>query len=100
MRSQPSILSLALCTWSFLLAGCRNWDLVEAELRTRDREVRELREELRRLECHNEALQRETEALRQGGPRFSPEQAAQTFGLKQIVLGRLTGGYDNDNCPG
>src|SRR5437868_839597 len=81
------------------LAGCRNRDLVENELRARDTQFREAVEELGRTEARNDALQREIEALRKGAP-VTPEQAAQTFGLKRIVLGRGTGGYDNDGLPG
>src|SRR5262245_7144877 len=84
---------------SLLLAGCKNRDLVENELRARDIQYREALEELGRAESQNEALQREIEALRQGG-KVTPEQAAQMFGLRRIVLGRMTGGYDNDGLPG
>src|SRR5205807_409209 len=76
-------------------------DLVEAELRTRENDLREMRADLNRTECQNEALLREIQALRQGGvSHFSPEQASQSYTLKQITLGRGTGGYDNDDCPG
>jgi hypothetical protein len=84
-----------------LCAGCRNCDLVEAELRTRDNEVRELRAELAHMECQNEALMQEIGALRQGtSAKFSPELAPQAYPLKQIVLGRSTGGHDEDDSPG
>jgi hypothetical protein len=93
------LLLVGLC----LLIGCRSnsTDLLEAELRTRDNDVRELKDELYRRECENEALMREMHAVRQGGAaRLTPEQAAQTYRLKQIAIGRGTGGVDNDNCPG
>src|SRR5262249_33595246 len=82
--------------------GCRNpSELLEAELRTRENDVRELRDELYRQECQNEALQREMRAVRQSGSaKVTPEQASQTYTLKQITLGRGTGGYDDDMCPG
>src|SRR6516164_5925064 len=81
--------------------GCRNKDLVEAELRTRDNDVRELRADLAQAELQNEALLRELGALRQGAvSKISPEFAAQTYTLKQITLGRGTGGYDDDHFPG
>jgi hypothetical protein len=82
-----------------LVAGCRNNDLVETELRTRERQYREALQELNKLEAHNNALQNEVAALR-GGAHLPPEQAAPTFGLRRIVLGRGTGGYDNDQLPG
>jgi hypothetical protein len=82
-------------------AGCHRCDLVEAELRTRDRQVRELKDELSRTELFNEALQHELHDVRTtAGPPITPEAASQTYTLKEIVLGRLTGGRDDDGKPG
>ena len=84
-----------------LLGGCHNCDLVEAELRTRESELREMHDELARAEAQNEAFLRELRAVRQGGfPVLSAEQASQMYTLKEVVLGRGTGGYDDDDCPG
>jgi hypothetical protein len=83
----------------FLGGGCQRSDLVEAELRTRERQLRDLKDELNRAACTNEALVRELQAVHQGAAA-SPELASQTYTLKQIVLGRGTGGYDDDHCPG
>jgi hypothetical protein len=84
-----------------LFGGCRNNDLVEAELRSRESEVRELKAELGRAESQNDAMAREITALRQNtSARPTPELASQTYTLKEIVLGRQTGGYDDDDCPG
>jgi hypothetical protein len=82
--------------------GCRsNRDLIEAELRSKDSDLREVRDELYRCEAYNQALQREMCALRGGNSGYlSPELAAQTYTVQSIVLGRGTGGYDGDNCPG
>jgi hypothetical protein len=85
-----------------LFGGCRNCDLVEAELRTRDNDLRQMRDEMTRLEAHNDALQRELCALR-GFPSSSnhpPELAAQTYSLRSIQLGRPTGGLNDDKDPG
>src|SRR5438445_7446396 len=83
------------------LTGCRNCDLVEAELRSRENDLRELRTDLARAESHNEALVRELSSVRQGtAAKISPELASQTYTLKQITLGRGTGGLDEDDCPG
>ncbi len=79
--------------------GCKRNDLVENELRERDKQYREALDELGRADHRTEAQQREIEALRKGAP-ITPEQAAQTFGLKRITLGRGTGGVDNDGIPG
>ncbi len=93
-----------LLRFSFLLClagGCRNCDLVEAELRSRENELRELRGNLTHAELENEALLREIAAVRQGtAAKMSPEQASQFYGVKQITLGRGTGGLDEDNVPG
>ena len=84
----------------FLSIGCRNkTDLVETQLRTKEMMYREVMEEQRRAEAQILSMHREIEALRQGA-KTTPEQAAQTFGLKRIVLGRATGAFDHDNLPG
>lgn len=84
---------------ALLLAGCKSRELVENELRARDIQYREALEVLGRTEAQKEALERENQALRQGA-KVTPEQAASMFGLRRIVLGRTTGGYDNDGLPG
>jgi hypothetical protein len=92
-------LSCALC---LACAGCRsNCDLVEAELRTREMQLIDLRNEREHLVSHNQALQREIAALRGGSPlHLSPEEAAQVYPLRSLVLGRQTGGLDDDGKPG
>lgn len=81
-------------------AGCRNkTDAVEAELRTRDQMYRDAMRDQQLAEARIDALQREVDALRKCAP-ITPEQAASTFGVRKIVLGRGTGGRDNDNVPG
>lgn len=94
-------LSLLCCALlpvaSFFVTGCRNCHLVESELRSKENELRETRDELNRSESINEALSRELDALRMGVcNRIAPELAAQTYTLKEITLGRGTGGYDED----
>jgi hypothetical protein len=89
-------------------AGCRRADLVEAELRTRERELRETRSELNRSEFFNQALQSELGDLRKSGQPggfcssnfLTPERASQIYTLKEITLGRLTGGYNEHDFPG
>ncbi len=90
---------LPLLCLPLALLGCRNKDLLETELRTKEIQYRELLDEHDRTQEHNRALQREIEALRKG-KKLSAEQAAQIFNLKRIVLGRLTGGQDRDNKAG
>jgi hypothetical protein len=94
-------LCLSMAAIFSLLEGCQRSDLVEAELRTRERELREIKDELNRAACANEALVRELQAVRQGASaKLTPELASQTYTLKQINLGRGTGGYDDDHYPG
>jgi hypothetical protein len=102
-RSRVTV-SFFLLPFSFCLfsaEGCRNCDLVEAELRSREMELREVHADLSRAEAQNEALMRELASLRHGtAAKISPELASQTYTLKQITLGRGTGGVDEDDCPG
>jgi hypothetical protein len=89
-------LALALSLWGL---GCHNNDLVEAELRTRERELRQLRGELTSAEWANESLSRELQDFRHGTPT-PPELASQTYAVRQIALGRQTGGYDREDKHG
>ena len=99
-RRRGAFLLFFLLPLIFFSTGCRNkTDLVEAELRTRDRQYREALEEQRNAEARLEASQLENDALRKGS-KITPEQAASTYGLKKIVLGRATGGFDHDGLPG
>lgn len=99
MRGPAALLTGLLLT---LAAGCRNCDLVEAELRTRQRELLDLHAEFLRVEAENHALHRELRGLRTANPSLTPtvEEASQTTPVRQIVLNRQTGGYDDDGCPG
>jgi hypothetical protein len=81
--------------------GCQNCDLVEAELRTRENQLRECHGQLLHAGASNTALRQELDSLRLGaGATVSPELAAQTFTVKEIAFGPLSGGYDNDGLPG
>ena len=70
-----------------LLAGCKNKDLVENELRARDIQYREALDELKKSEFQKDALSREVESLR-AGRMSTPEGAAHSFGIRRITLGR------------
>src|SRR5439155_23011315 len=83
-----------------LFAGCRGkCDLVEAELRSKDRDLYEMRDELYRTSAFNEALRRQLGALRSGS-KLTPEAAAQIFNVTSLTLGRQTGSYDADGGTG
>jgi hypothetical protein len=84
------------------LTGCHNsCDLVEAELRTRELQLANLRDQLNQLRADNEALQHHIAAQTGGAPyKVSPDEAAQPTTLRKLVLGRQTGGVDEDGQPG
>jgi hypothetical protein len=93
------LVPIAICLFS--AGGCRNCDLVEAELRSRENDLRDTRADLLRVESENEALVRELTSIRHGTAlQISPELASQTYTLKRVTLGRGTGGLDEDNAPG
>jgi hypothetical protein len=79
-------------------SGCKTnkrYDLIEAELRTREKELADTRAALdqsRNLLRAYEASQQRGAPIPQGGGPFLP--------LKEIVIGRGTGGVDEDGAPG
>ena len=82
--------------------GCRSnkkYDLIEAELRTRERELTETRAALEQARALNHALGQGCAA-----PAAVPVPAMSTgsagFGIQQIALGRGTGGVDDDAIVG
>lgn len=86
-----------------LLPACgRNKHLLEAELRSREMQFRELLDDYDRVQHHNHAIEHELAAVRQGcqGWAVPPEVAAHTFTVQKITLGRMTGGTDIDGCYG
>jgi hypothetical protein len=86
---------------SSALAGCRSSEVVEDQLRSRENDLREAREEVVRTHAYNDALQRELKAIRLSNAAHVPaELAALTYGVKSITLGRQTGGFNGDDQPG
>jgi hypothetical protein len=83
------------------VAGCRNSrsELVEAELRTRERELRETRGNLWRAEAVNEALENTLRAQQCNQPVMRPGGSIGAQ-VKDVQLGRGTGGIDEDKIPG
>ncbi|MCS6975715.1 MAG: hypothetical protein NZM31_01725 [Gemmatales bacterium] len=95
-RSAPGWLCLLLALGFSL--GCRsNCELVEAELRSKEAQLADLRRELDQRDCLVQSLEREVARLQQmacaspGAPQGPPVPC-----VKEIRLGRLTGGYDED----
>jgi hypothetical protein len=97
--------AFAACWLALLPAcgGCRNCDAVEAELRIRELQTKELHAKLRQAELNNMVLQRELYEQRTivgppPGPnswRLPPEVSGSTSRVQRITLGRLTGGHAN-----
>ncbi|MGL6097236.1 MAG: hypothetical protein ACRC7O_15740, partial [Fimbriiglobus sp.] len=90
-----------------MLGGCRansKYDLIEAELRTRDRELAETRAELEHARLLNQTYQRSGPGFPTsvgGVPAFHEASAGvPTLPLRDVVLGNGTGGVDNDDAPG
>jgi hypothetical protein len=90
----------------FLFLGCRGlgkpdtqYDLLTAELRTRERELLECRAERDQLRLLAQAYQRQ---LQSPGPACPPDGVAPApaLPLRDISLGTGTGGVDDDRRPG
>jgi hypothetical protein len=98
-----SILPLVLI---FLAAGCRpnkRYDLIEAELRTRDQELAQTRSALEQSRLMNRAY--EQQLGQPGLPGTVVQQPVQAVGrgdvmIHDITLARGTGGVDDDGVPG
>ncbi len=87
---------------SLVGSGCRHdCQFVEMALRTRETELREAREELHRSRMVNEALLQEIESVKRSTPRGAASGKLSTApALKDIVIGRQSGGVDDDPAPG
>ena len=94
-RRPVAFLLVALCG---LLASCRpnkRYDLIEAELRTRERELTETRQALDQAKSLNRVYDQ------QHGVRGSPPSGGgPSFPVREIQLARGTGGMDEDGVPG
>lgn len=85
------------------VVGCRSsgrQDLVEAELRAKDEDLRVVRSELERTEAYNQFLQRELHNVQHAGPVPADGAPLPDCRVKTISLGRQTSGYENDGVPG
>lgn len=97
---RPAAWAVAL----LLLAGCKpnkRYDLIEAELRTRDRELAETRMALEQTRAINRAYEQARGPQLPGGPVPAPSAGPPSgCPVQSISLGRGTGGVDDDNAPG
>jgi len=95
---------LSSMTLVALCSGCRTskCEYVEQALRARDCDLRELRDEMEKLECYNKALQQEVRNLRGDVgpfPEGPDKPPLPLLPVRSLTLGR-TGGYDSGTCPG
>ncbi len=86
-------IGLALATFG---SGCRSCERVESELRARENDVRELRDELGRNESYYQALQHELRMMRGETCPQPGEQPIVGWPVRSLTLGRQTGGRDID----
>jgi hypothetical protein len=92
------LLSPVSCLLTLGCAPNKRYDLIEAELRTRERELAETRTALEQSRNLNRAY---VEQSRTSNGPVVPNPSAPTFvPVKEIALGRGTGGVDEDNIPG
>lgn len=97
----PRLSRLSLLCGAVLLVGCRSGrsDLIEAELRTKDRQLRELQAELERTRILNQALEQNFFPSPASAPR-GPGGSGSIPYVRGIELGTGTGGADEDRLPG
>lgn len=89
-----------LATLAILIAGCRGRsDLVEAELRYKDRHLREVTAERDSLAQLNSAFENTLRSNPPCPPNVGSGGHAQCH-IKNIEVGRGTSGIDEDKCPG
>lgn len=97
------VLPFGPLAWLVLtLVGCRSSsELLEAELRRKERENEQLTQKLRDCECEVRLLEADYERiLREIRTTGKADIRAPAY-VKEITLGRLTGGLDDDpHCPG
>ena len=97
-------LTLGCLTATVFSGACRpfkRYDLLEAELRHRERELAETRTALEQARHLNEAYARQTPCSRSpGAATASPATTSLPIPIKQITLARGTGGIDEDGAPG
>jgi hypothetical protein len=81
--------------------GCRSCQRVEEELRAREDQLREARQDIACLKAANFALQNEIRMQR--GEPLAPDGSpppALTYPVHELTLGRQTGGYEPDGKGG
>ncbi|MFT3879344.1 MAG: hypothetical protein QM703_06765 [Gemmatales bacterium] len=97
MAGLSLLLLMATTGCSSLTKQRAEQDLVEADLRGQERCIQDLKEQLERKEGAIHGLDLEVERLQQAAIKNQPAGEPQAPGvIKEITLGRLTGGYRNN----
>jgi len=99
-RCYPYFCSLLLLC--IFVAGCKSPNhKLESELRSRDNDIDYLKNELYRSKTYNKAMEMELHATRGEVPPGTPyDPLNKVYPLKNITLGRQTGGVDLDGQTG
>ncbi len=99
-RCYPYFCSLLLLC--IFIAGCKSPNhKLESELRARDNDIDYLKNELYRSKTYNKAMEMELHATRGEVPPGTPyDPLNKVYPLKNITLGRQTGGVDLDGQTG
>src|ERR1700722_11359276 len=77
-----------------LFCGCRSCERVESELRAREKDVRELKEELDRCHVYSQAMEIELHAIRGDVVGPGPEMPVAIYPVRSLAFGRGTGGRE------
>ncbi len=112
-RRRRALLAALLAASVVPAVGCKGaqrkherQELIEAELRTRERELREARGELTHARIMAEAYEQQLQSYQScppgGGPLgpVAPAGTTPVAAVRDVALGRGTGGLDDDDCPG
>jgi hypothetical protein len=92
--------ALALLT---ALAGCRSTsqEFLEAELREKERQLDEFKQQLDHRDAEVQALEADLERVRRKAAKAAGEPMGSVLLVKKLTLGRATGGYDQEpKIPG
>lgn len=101
-RSLPRAVALLCALFSAASFGCRssNQELVEIELRSKEEQLEKLKQEVDRRDLDARALEMEIAQLQRACTKPG-QPAGNVIVVKEITLGRLTGGVDEDpKLPG
>jgi hypothetical protein len=104
VRFRVVLLLVLVAVIGLLSTGCRSnkhYDSIEAELRTRERELAETRAALDQARTINKAYEHgRANPSFPGAPASTPSGQGPACPIRDIALARGTGGIDDDGLPG